>query len=237
MAQVLLRLEGITKSYGKRIAGGPRTEVLKGIDLALERGESLAVVGPSGSGKSTLLSIAGTLEPPTSGRVLFEDRDVAELSGDALARFRNEAIGFVFQQHHLLPQLTALENVLLPTLAFPTGDGSALEERAQALLARVGLGPRASHRPAELSGGERQRVAVVRALINEPRLVLADEPTGSLDQSSADELGDLFAELGAESGLTLLVVTHSQRLAERMGRVARLENGRLDRSSASAPAP
>ncbi len=222
-AAPLVELEGVEHRYAAvEAAAGPA--VLRGVDLRVEAGESLAVVGPSGCGKSTLLNVIGTLQRPTAGRVRFEGRDLAELDADALAALRNGSIGFVFQSHHLLPQCSALENVLVPTLV---RKGASAEARAKKLLARVGLGERVAHRPAELSGGECQRVAVVRALINEPRLLLADEPTGSLDEESADELSDLLAELNRDEGVALVCVTHSQRLAERMGRVLSLRNGVL----------
>lgn len=223
-SEPLLRLAAVTKSYA---ASEP---VLRGVDLDLGRGDSLAVLGPSGSGKSTLLAIAGTLDRPDAGQVTFEGRDLLALAGDELAAFRNHELGFVFQQHLLLPQLSALENVLLPLLA--DGRASAADEaRARGLLERVGLAERASHRPAELSGGERQRVAVVRALIRSPRLVLADEPTGSLDAESADVLADLLIEVVERESVALLVVTHSESLARRVGRRVQLELGRLTESA------
>jgi ABC-type lipoprotein export system ATPase subunit len=221
----ILKLEGVTKRYETGGEGeGP--EVLKGVDLEIAPGESLSVVGPSGCGKSTLLNIMGTLDRPTSGSVRFEGRDVTAMDDAELAHLRSARIGFIFQLHHLLPQCTALENVLVPTLAAGGGDGMA-EARARELLDRVGLGERLDYRPGRLSGGERQRVAVARALINAPALVLADEPTGSLDQATAERLMDLLAELNAEEGVTLVVVTHATSLAERMGRVWRLEDGHL----------
>jgi predicted ABC-type transport system involved in lysophospholipase L1 biosynthesis ATPase subunit len=192
------------------------------------RGESLAIVGPSGSGKSTLLHIIGTLDKPTSGSVTLSGQDLAVLDDHQVATVRNRQIGFVFQSHYLLPQCTVLENVLVPTLA--TNEAAARDgasERAQRLLKRVGLGERISHRPGELSGGERQRVAVVRALINQPQLLLADEPTGSLDQTSARDLGQLLLELNREEGVTLIIVTHARELAQRMARVLELKQGRL----------
>jgi predicted ABC-type transport system involved in lysophospholipase L1 biosynthesis ATPase subunit len=223
---VLLELADVTKHYGD--VAGDAPPVLRGVDLQLVPGESLAIVGPSGSGKSTLLNLLGGLDHPTSGRVTLEGADLAAMKADELARLRNRRIGFVFQLHHLLPQCTALENVLVPTLV----DTSAEErrgraERARLLLTQVGLGERLSHRPGQLSGGECQRVAVVRALINEPTLLLADEPTGSLDGGSAQQLGDLLAQLNDEHGVTLVVVTHSMELARRMGRVLELRDGRL----------
>jgi len=220
VGEPLVRLDGVVKSYED-------VEVLRGVDLAIEAGDSVALLGPSGSGKSTLLNVLGTLEPPSAGRVLWEGRDLAGLAPDELADFRNREIGFVFQHHHLLPQLTALENVLVPSLARREPDHAALAARARKLLADVGLEARAAHRPAQLSGGERQRVAVVRALINGPRLLLADEPTGSLDEAAADALGELLVSLNREQSLALLVVTHSRRLAERMARVLELRAGRV----------
>jgi len=226
MDEPLLRLTGVTKVYGHEPTA---THVLAGVDLELAAGETLAVLGPSGCGKSTLLNIAGTLEPPTSGQVSFAGQDLARLDEAQRAHFRNRSLGFVFQHHHLLPQLTALENVLLPQLAesHDAAERRELRERAAALLERVGLGDRQGHRPSALSGGERQRVAVVRALLLRPRLVLADEPTGSLDARSAEALGDLLVETSAEDGVALLVVTHSEPLADRMQGRAQLEDGRL----------
>ena len=207
--------------------------VLKDITLRLDKGESLVIVGPSGSGKSTLLNIIGALDRPTSGRVLFDGRNLADLDESELARIRNRQIGFVFQLHHLLPQCTVLENVLVPTLA--RKDRSSIEaagDRATNLLQRVGLEDFLLHRPGELSGGQRQRVAVVRALINRPKLLLADEPTGSLDREASENIADLLVELNQSEEVTLIVVTHSRELADRMGHVMELTEGSLkDRSS------
>ena len=202
--------------------------VLKDIDLKVDEGESLTIVGPSGSGKSTLLNIIGALDCPTQGRVLLGGKDLAGLDETELARIRNKQIGFVFQLHHLLPQCTVLENVLLPTLA-DNGRPSAkeLRERATNLLDRVGLKDFLLYRPGELSGGQRQRVAVVRALINKPKLLLADEPTGSLDQDASQNIGDLLAELNSSEQVTLIIVTHSLKLAQRVGQVMELNNGLL----------
>ncbi len=224
MSTPVLEIRGATKAYPGP-AGGEPVVVLRGLDLVVAAGEAVAILGPSGSGKSTLLNLAGALDRPTAGAVLLEGRDLASLSDDDLARVRNRSIGFVFQQHHLLPQLTVLENVLLPVLA----DRSAALplERARALLDRVALGPRIGHRPAQLSGGECQRVAVVRALINAPRLVLADEPTGALDAHTAAALGDLLVDLNRAEGVALVTVTHSPALAARMGRRLRLQGGAL----------
>ncbi|MFN3649807.1 MAG: ABC transporter ATP-binding protein [Armatimonadota bacterium] len=219
-------LAGVEKSY--TAASGDATRVLAGVDLRVAPGESVAIVGPSGSGKSTLLNIIGTLDRPTAGTVRLGGRDVTSLDEQALAALRNREIGFIFQLHHLLPQCTVLENVLVPTLA-----GGAekrrepAEARARRLLERVGLGARLDHRPGQLSGGERQRAAVVRALINEPPLLLADEPTGALDRASAENLADLLVELNREEGVALVVITHAMSLARRMSRVLALENGRL----------
>jgi ABC-type lipoprotein export system ATPase subunit len=234
MADALLEVIDVSKRYDAvaRVAGVEAPVVLRSISLRVNAGESLAVVGPSGSGKSTLLHIIGGLERPTSGRVLLEGRDLAVLSERELAQVRNRRIGFVFQAHHLLPQCTALENILVPTLVNHREDRSKdFEARAVDLLERVGLGKRLHHRPAQLSGGECQRVAVVRALINEPRLVLADEPTGSLDQASGEGLGELLGRLNREQRVAVVAVTHSPRLAARMERVLELRDGRL------APSP
>jgi lipoprotein-releasing system ATP-binding protein len=206
--------------------------VLKDITLRFEPGRSLVIVGPSGSGKSTLLNIMGALDYPTSGQVLFNGQDLAVLGETELASIRNKQIGFVFQLHHLLPQCTVLENVLVPTLA--DKKRSAMKEvgdRAAQLLERVGLKEFLLYRPGELSGGQRQRVAVVRALINNPKLLLADEPTGSLDRDSSENIADLLVELNCTEKVTLVVVTHSLSIAERMGRVMELSDGLLkDRS-------
>lgn len=224
----LLRLENVSKRY----ASGATTEgvpVLAGVCLDVARGESLAIVGPSGSGKSTLLQIIGTLDHATSGDVLLDGKNLATLDDLQLAEVRNRQIGFVFQAHFLLPQCTVLENVLVPTLASQKSekDGETSAARAERLLKRVGLGERLHHRPGQLSGGERQRAAVVRALINRPQLLLADEPTGALDQTSATALGQLLVELNREEGVTLIVVTHAMELAKRMGKILRLEAGTL----------
>jgi lipoprotein-releasing system ATP-binding protein len=200
--------------------------VLSGVSLSLERGENLAIVGPSGSGKSTLLSIVGTLEPPTSGVVRLAGKNPFDLDEAGLADFRRRHIGFVFQDHHLLPQCNVLENVLVPFLA----DGAAKaddERRATELLKRVGLADRLTHRPAELSGGERQRVAIARALVRGPTLLLADEPTGNLDRTTAASISSLLLELQAERNAILIVVTHSQALAEALQQRLAIDSGRL----------
>jgi lipoprotein-releasing system ATP-binding protein len=219
----ILELTGVTKSYAS--PEGIETSVLRGVDLTLRRGESLAIAGPSGCGKSTLLNIIGTLDRPTAGRVVLDGRDVSALTEAQLAEVRSQLVGFVFQLHHLLPQCSILENVLVPALV---AKGAAeAEPRARALLERVGLGHRLSHRPGQLSGGECQRAAVVRALINKPKLLLADEPTGSLDRASAESLAKLLAELNAEESVALVYVTHASDLAARAARVMELRDGRL----------
>ncbi len=223
----MVELVDVTKDYGQAgQAGG--VNVLKGISLKVDAGHSVVIVGPSGSGKSTLLNIMGALDHPTSGRVLFDGRDLAGLDDKELARIRNRDIGFVFQLHHLLPQCTVLENVLVPTLAGASGSSAkAARQRAEHLLERVGLADRMTHRPGELSGGQRQRVAVARALINQPKLLLADEPTGSLDEESSNGVAELLVELNRGEGVTLIVVTHSQKLAKRVGHVMELRGGTL----------
>jgi len=222
----LLELIDVAKTYDG--TAGAATPVLKGINLRLSAGEAIAIVGPSGSGKSTLLNIIGTLDRPTAGRVLLDGKDLSALDDRALARVRSQEIGMIFQLHHLLPQCTVLENVLIPTLAGgPEWRAEEPEVRARRLLHRVGLSERLNYRPGQLSGGERQRVAVVRALINEPKLLLADEPTGSLDRAAAENLADLLVELNREEGVALIVITHSMSLAERMSRVYELRDGVL----------
>ena len=200
--------------------------VLQDVSVEISRGESVAIIGPSGSGKSTLLNIIGTLDEPTSGIVIFDDQNLSSLNEDEQASLRNLEIGFIFQSHHLLPQCTVIENVLVPTLA--NGDPTAdTEEHARKLLDRVGLGERLTHRPGQLSGGECQRVAVVRSLINRPKLLLADEPTGALDRASAENLGQLLVELNKEEKVTLIAVTHSLDLAGQLGRTLELKDGKL----------
>lgn len=222
----MLELKNVTKQY-ESPDGSERVTVLKRIDLKIEEGESVAITGPSGCGKSTLLNLIGALDIPTEGQVLFDGQDLAQLADAELASIRNGSIGFVFQLHHLLPQCTVLENVLVPTLAVKDADAQALQNRARSLLERVGLQDFLNYRPAQLSGGQRQRVAVARALINQPRLLLADEPTGSLDQETAERIGGLLLEMHQSESVTLVVVTHSVSLAGQVGQTYCLERGRL----------
>ena len=224
---MLLELESVTKAFPAP-PGSESVEVLKGVDLQVERGETVAIVGPSGSGKSTLLNIIGALDRPTSGSILFESRDLAVFSESEIATYRNRQVGFVFQLHHLLPQCTVLENVLLPTLARSGNQGgNEVKDRARSLLSSVGLEHRLSHRPAQISGGERQRVAVARALINRPAILLADEPTGSLDRAGSERLADLLMALNGSHQVALLLVTHAVSVASRMARGYTVENGKL----------
>lgn len=224
MADVLL-LQGIRKSYGG--GASPRVEVLHGIDLALAEGSFAALLGPSGSGKSTLLNIIGLLEPPTEGELSLAGKATSQLDDAARTVLRNRYLGFIFQFHHLLPAFSAEENVLMPMLAGVGRISRADRQRAQMLLQRVGLAEHAHKRPVQLSGGQQQRVAIVRALMNRPRLVLADEPTGNLDTQTAAEVFSLLHELNREEGTTFLIVTHDPRLANTCPRQFRLLDGRL----------
>jgi len=219
-----LSVRHLTKKFES--ASG-KLEILRDVDLELNRNEAIAVTGPSGSGKSTLLYLIGTLDRPSSGTVMIQGQNPFIMADEELAKFRNKHVGFVFQDHHLLPQCNVLENVLIPALA-GNGAGTEEEARARKLLDRVGLGQRLSHRPSQLSGGERQRVAVCRALINQPLLVLADEPTGNLDQVTAGSVGELLLELNKELQTLLIVVTHSEELASRFPRRVELKQGRLE---------
>ncbi len=219
-----LVVQDVTKEFTTR--SGPLV-VLGGVSLNLSAGENLAILGPSGSGKSTLLHIIGTLDEPTAGSVRLGGQNPFDLDEPALAQFRNRQIGFIFQEHHLLPQCSVLENVLIPALADGAARGEILD-RAGALVERVGLGDRLTHRPAELSGGERQRVAVARALVRQPTLLLADEPTGNLDRTTAASIGRLLLDLQAEQQMMLLVVTHSLELAGLLQRRVELNEGKLE---------
>ncbi len=223
----ILVLENVFKSYIVS-TNAPPLEVLRGINLTISDCESIGIIGPSGSGKSTFLNLIGTLDKPDSGRILIDSEDLNNLNEIELAKIRNKKIGFVFQFHHLLPQCTTLENVLLPTIALKDKEyKQKSNERARKLLQRVGLEKRLHHKPYELSGGERQRVAVVRALINNPQILLADEPTGALDLASAIALADLLVQLNQEEQVTLIIATHWLELAKRMKRVFVLRDGNL----------
>jgi lipoprotein-releasing system ATP-binding protein len=218
-----LVVDAVTKDYPTR---SEPLRVLRGCSLELSAGENAAILGPSGSGKSTLLYCIGTLDRPTAGRITLDGVDPFGLKEPELAKFRNTRLGFVFQDHHLLPQCNVLENVLVPTLA-DAKPSPASVDRAKQLLDRVGLGGRLDHRPAELSGGERQRVAIARALVHRPALLLADEPTGNLDRTTAEQIGDLLLEMQQVEQTMLLVVTHSLELAGRFARRVELNEGRL----------
>jgi lipoprotein-releasing system ATP-binding protein len=225
---MFLELKNISKTYEIPSGEGQMT-VLKDLSLRINQGESIAIVGPSGSGKSTLLNIIGALDRPTSGSVTLAGKNLAELKDSELSKVRNKDIGFIFQLHHLLPQCTVLENVLIPTIPLDlNGDEENVKIRAKELLEKVGLEQHFYHFPAQLSGGELQRVAVVRALINTPKLVLADEPTGSLDRESSENLGQLLVQLNKKEGVALVVVTHSIELARLMDKVYTLQDGKLE---------
>ncbi|MEE9566587.1 MAG: ABC transporter ATP-binding protein [Desulfobacteria bacterium] len=225
---MLLELKNISKKY-EIPSGEGHTTVLRDISLQIIQGESVAVVGPSGSGKSTLLNIIGALDKPTSGVVTFAGKDLADLDDSELSRIRNREIGFVFQLHHLLPQCTVFENVLIPTIPLGLKKGDEdVRDRAKNLLERVGLEKHKDYFPAQLSGGEMQRVAVIRALINRPKLILADEPTGSLDSESSENLGQLLVKVNKEEGTTLITVTHSIGLARLMDKAFKLRDGILE---------
>ena len=223
---MLLEIKNLTKTY-RAPDGGDAVEVLRGVELRVAAGETVAITGPSGSGKSTVLNIVGALDRADAGEVLVEGRDVEKLGEAEVAAYRSTTVGFIFQLHHLLPQCTVLENVLVPTLAQLRSERGVLRARAEALLAAVGLEHRRGHRPGQLSGGERQRVAVARALINQPKLLLADEPTGALDRVNAGRLVALLVEMNRAQGVAVIMVTHAPELAGRMGRVVELVDGKL----------
>ena len=219
----MIDIKNITKSFGS-------LQVLKGIDLHVDKGEVVSIVGPSGAGKTTLLQIMGTLDRPDNGQIVIDGTDVHELKGKALSRFRNEKIGFVFQFHQLLPEFTALENIMIP--AFIAGKGrSEAKARAMELLQFMGLEDRAGHKPAELSGGEKQRVAVARALMNKPAVILADEPSGSLDSKNKAELHQLFFDLRDKTGQTFIIVTHDEQLASITDRTIKMRDGMLEKET------
>ena len=218
----LIQVQRLFKSYGDK---SKRVEVLKGVDLTFSQGEKAAIVGASGVGKTTFLHVLGTLDRPTAGKVLYEGKDVYTLNEKSLAYFRNREIGFVFQFHHLLPEFNALENTMMPCLIRGIPKKESIS-RAEAILTLVGLKERLSHKPGELSGGEQQRVAVARALVLEPKVLLADEPTGNLDTKTGESVFDLLRELNRIKGVTLIVVTHNLRLAEKLSRQIQLVDGR-----------
>ncbi len=223
----MIKITGITKSFGS-------LQVLRGIDLTIDRGEVVSIVGPSGAGKTTLLQIIGTLDRPDSGCVIIDGVDVTSLSQKKLADFRNQHIGFVFQFHQLLPEFTAIENIMIP--AYIAGKSTkAARQRAEELLAFMNLSDRAHHKPNELSGGEKQRVAVARALINNPAVILADEPSGSLDTKNKEELYQLFFDLRKQYGQTFVIVTHDEQLSTLSDRTIHMRDGVLENLETDAP--
>jgi lipoprotein-releasing system ATP-binding protein len=223
---MILQLEQISKSYFNE-SGSKSRLILDQLDLRIKKGERIAITGPSGSGKTTLLNLIGALDRPDKGIIRFDGQDITLLNDRELANFRSTNIGFVFQLHHLLPQLSLIENILLPTLADKKLQGTDTIRRSQRLTDRLGISAVAHQKPAELSGGECQRTAVARALINQPDLILADEPTGALDHHSALNLVELLVELNREEGMTLVVVTHSTEVAQKMDTIFSIENGKL----------
>lgn len=224
MSEALVIVEDLHKSF---LHMGRRLDVLRGIDLNIHAGQILAIVGASGAGKSTLLHCIGTLDLPSAGRIRLGGEELTTMTSSRLAAVRNRSIGFVFQFHHLLPEFNALENVMLPGL-IQGRSRKEMERRASALLEEVGLSHRVSHRPGELSGGEQQRVAVARALVLDPKLLLADEPTGNLDSSTSDAIHDLFFQINKQHGTTIVVVTHNSAFAESMPRVVRMRDGKVE---------
>ena len=226
----MLRLTNIRKTYA---VGPASVDVLKGVDFAVDRGDLVSIMGASGSGKSTLMNIIGLLDSPSGGSYVLSGREVSSMPDDSRSAIRNASIGFVFQSFHLLPRLTALENVRLP-LVYRGMANAEMDQRAGRALDRVGVGDRAGHRPSELSGGQQQRVAIARALVGEPEIVLADEPTGALDQATGESIMDLFVRLNAEEGTTVIIITHDADVARRCGRLrTRIHNGLVQEEAAS----
>jgi ABC-type lipoprotein export system ATPase subunit len=225
----MIEVSNLSKSFPASDCG-EIVHIFNEVNFAVEEGSSVSIVGPSGSGKSTLLNVIGLLDKPTKGKVIVDRKDHSRLSEEQVSEYRNQTVGFVFQSHHLLPSCTVLENVMLPGLAgFNKSEGQDLAGRAEKLLNEVGLGHRKNHLPSQISGGERQRVAVVRALINQPSVLLADEPTGALDRKNSDHLMDLLDQLNTEKHLTLVMVTHSFDCAERMKETYHLNEGTLEK--------
>ncbi|CAM3664979.1 lipoprotein ABC transporter ATP-binding protein LolD [Rouxiella silvae] len=224
---LLLQCENLCKTYQE---GKLKTDVLRDVSFAIKPGEMMAIVGSSGSGKSTLLHLLGGLDSPTAGEVVFKGQSLNAMSSSAKAELRNRQLGFIYQFHHLLPDFTALENVAMPLL-IGKNKASEVQDKAREMLAAVGLEHRSKHRPSELSGGERQRVAIARALVNSPSLVLADEPTGNLDQKNADSIFELLGELNVRQGTAFLVVTHDLQLANRLSRQLEMRDGKLQQDS------
>ena len=225
----MLRLKDINKTY---VVGPTPVQILRGVDLEVDQGDLVSIMGASGSGKSTLMNIIGLLDTPSSGSYVLEEREISTLSDDRRSAIRNASIGFVFQSFHLLPRLTALENVGIP-LVYRGMEDAQIKDQAGAALDRVGMGNHLDHKPGEMSGGQQQRVAIARALVGRPIIVLADEPTGALDQDTGNGIMDLFVRLNQEQGTTFIVITHDAKIAQRCGRHTRIENGLLHEEGAS----
>lgn len=224
---MLLQLQNITKGYGEPGMHSYRP-VLKELNLGVEKGDKISIVGPSGSGKTTLLNLIGALDSPEEGKVLFNEKDLTGFSKSELANFRNQNLGFIFQLHHLLPQLTLMENVLLPLLPQSNSVSDEQKKWAEHLIKKVGIWEQRNQKPSQMSGGECQRTAVVRAMVNKPELLLADEPTGALDEENAKALTELLIKLSDEEGITLITVTHAADLADQMDKKYTLKNGKLN---------